>query len=154
MKEGYNNIIIRVVDEIFEDFAFMFQESLLKEDIPEIDENCIKTSIGFEGPVIGTVSLVVPETMCKVLAANLLGFDQEEILVPAKGIDALKEVLNIICSNIITSLYNEDLVFEYSVPKAVRIDKEEWLKIVEKPEVLTFMMDDFPVLVEFIESDI
>ena len=58
---------------------------------------------------------MVKETI-DVIARNLLGMDDDEDVSPIQRYDALKEILNMIAGNLLTSLFDEKLIFNLDVP--------------------------------------
>ena len=71
----------------------------------------------YSGGMTGSISLIVPDDVCPEIAANVLGKDPDDAIVAAQSADALKEVLNVLCGNILTAVAGESPVFDLSVPE-------------------------------------
>ncbi len=148
MQMGKEEIVSNVVIDVLEDLAFMFGEQVDKDEIPFTDSDYIQVAMTFSGPSKGQLSLTVPEDMSAVIASNILGMDLDESSVSENDYDALKEVLNVICGQIITSLEGEEPIFDLSVPENRSITPEEWKSLLNRPEALKFVVDDIPVLLD------
>lgn len=100
----------------------------------------------FTGHRCGTLGIVVPNDMCPVIAANILGMEVEDEEVVKRSFDALKEVLNVICGNLLTAMEGEEPVFDLTVPETRVISSTEWAGLKESDDALTFVVDEHPVV--------
>jgi hypothetical protein len=67
----------------------------------------------------GTLKFRCTRGFCVLLAANLLGIDADDDTATAQGEDAVKEFMNIVCGQFVTSVYGRDDVFNLSIPQIV-----------------------------------
>jgi len=146
MQESKEEIISNVVIDVLEELAFMFGEKVDKDELPKNGAGYIQVKMGFTGPQNGEISLTVPEGVSAEIASNILGVDLEEDEVKENNYDALKEVLNVICGQVLTSLEGEEPIFDLSVPENHAIGADEWGSMLNKAEVLGFIVDEIPVL--------
>ncbi|HNT33855.1 MAG TPA: chemotaxis protein CheX [bacterium] len=146
MNEEMTETLNRIVCDVFERMAFMFGEIVEKASLPSLQRTGYLAKMGFEGPICGSVSMAVAQSMCPVIAANVLGMDEDDEFVTEKSLDALKEMLNVICGQIVTSLAGDEPVFDLSVPQVVDIGADEWKSLMDQEESLAFIVDDEPVL--------
>ena len=135
--------------DVLEKLAFMFGEPTPKEDLPETAAKYIDVGMTFSGPMEGALALAVPEEMCKEIAANVLGMELEDELVRNQAIDALKEVLNVTCGHVLTSIAGDEPVFDLSVPVAREIEAVAWEEFLGDSETLAFIVDDCPAALRF-----
>jgi len=143
IKETLNEVVCNVLEQT----AFMFPEPAdLKDGISfdEYDFNLAKVSFG--GDRTGDVYLIVPTEFCSELAANMLGEDIEESDSGGKQNDALKEILNIIAGQLLTSLFGEKKIFSLSTPEVSELSKEEFFSLIEKNDYACSISDDYPVI--------
>ncbi len=128
MSQNNKDIISESIIEVFEKVAFLFPMPIEKEMQNEIEMNNVdNTSIGikFQGPVSGNIFVCLPNSLTLEIAANMLGIEENDDGVEQKSVDATKEILNIICGNVLPKIYGEEPVFQLSAPYAVDdIDKE------------------------------
>ncbi len=73
--------------------------------------------IEFIGPVQGKLCLRCEEVLAQALAANLLGTDHTDVQSQADAWDALAELLNVVCGNLVTELYDSQKPFSLSPPQ-------------------------------------
>ncbi len=106
--------IMQVVERTCEMLAFMFP--MLPDDDPPADEATAAVRVDFSGPVSGYLLVTAPRRMLPALASNMLGLEPDEIDECA-GVDALKELGNVICGNLLPALAGPEPVFRMSPPR-------------------------------------
>lgn len=96
----------------FEQMGFLFVEPASGED----DEAgpSATARVSFDGPLRGCVCLTVPESILPELAANMLG--QDDAPEPRLQRDALGEMANVICGNVVPVLGGPGAVFRLGRP--------------------------------------
>lgn len=135
---------------VLEQLAFMFAEPAAKDELPppaEEDAMCVR--MGFSGSLEGTLQLGIPLGICAELATNMLGMDLGHDEAAAKGLDAMKEVLNVTCGNILTELAGTEPVFTLSIPEATPLTAEAWEEFCGREDTLGYLVDETPVLLQF-----
>ena len=147
MEVNYKEMLNEVFTDICEKLAFMFTEIPDDEEFPEEILDPVKASMTFVGPFKGSLALVVPNEMCPEIAANVLGLDpDDEMMTESAANDALKEMLNVTCGHVLTSIAGEEPVFDLSVPEVSSLDKDAWKAIYDSPTTCALLVDDSPVL--------
>ena len=63
----------------------------------------IRSRIRFEGPRSGVISLILPDTLAKLMAKNFLGLEKEEAS-KSQAFDVAGELANIISGNLLPAL--------------------------------------------------
>lgn len=139
MKSDHKKILSDVFAEVIEKLAFMFSEEVEKEELTESSKNFIKAIMTFTGALTGTLTIVVSENMCSEIAVNILGMDQIE---KAQSCDALKEVLNVTCGNVLTELEGDKAIFELSVPTVSEINGTGMTTFLNKSDTIGLLVDD------------
>ncbi|KKM04439.1 hypothetical protein LCGC14_1764180 [marine sediment metagenome] len=104
-------ILYRVAEDVLASLAFMLP--MPPEEMSErSDENCSRTwaaSVGFTGHANGSVTLAVREEMLPQLAANMLGLPEGgPEASPQQQQDALAELANVICGNLLTEIWGAE----------------------------------------------
>jgi CheY-specific phosphatase CheX len=110
------------ISEVIENLTMMVVEE------PESCEGFVpqlKGDIEFTGPVNGSLSISCSEGLSQKLAANLLGIEQDNTETQASSWDALAELLNVVCGNLVTSLYDSSKPFNLSSPQINVIEPAE-----------------------------
>jgi hypothetical protein len=62
--------------------------------------------------------------------------------------DALKELLNTICGQFITSMFGDEPVFDLTVPETKIISLDEWQESVDSGNFLSLNVEDEPILIK------
>lgn len=75
--------------------------------------------VRFGGPVSGAFKLTVNSEMLPQLAANMLGLEDESASTPEEQNDALKELANVLCGNLLPAIAGTEPVFNVHVPVIV-----------------------------------
>jgi chemotaxis protein CheY-P-specific phosphatase CheC len=146
VSNAKREIISEVFVDIFEKLAFMFGDEAPKDEMPDPSGELVEASMRFTGYRCGTLGIVVPNDMCPVIAANILGMEVEDEEVVKRSFDALKEVLNVICGNLLTAMEGEEPVFDLTVPETRVVSSTEWAGLKESDDALTFVVDEHPVV--------
>ncbi len=117
-KLALNETIQKVADETFGELAFM----LIMPDFEDTADRQIVwgygASVEFTGPFSGRLFVSITSDMLEPLAANMLGLEPGE--APPEGVkvvDALKELLNVICGNLLPAIAGHEKIFNISGPE-------------------------------------
>ncbi len=100
--------------------ASTFEELVLLFPDPELtDEQSAEpvdaaVAVEFRGPLTGRLVLRVSSSLLPMIAANMLGEDQAQ--EPPLQRDALGEVANVVCGNLLPAVAGGEAVFKLSAP--------------------------------------
>jgi chemotaxis protein CheY-P-specific phosphatase CheC len=99
---------------VFEDLGFLLPSAEINEEQAAAQ---LQTAVSaeFSGPIQGMILLTLSGPVLPILTANMLG--EESPTTQAQEMDALKEVCNVICGNLLPSLINQDAVFDIHPPQ-------------------------------------
>lgn len=97
----------------FEELGFLYAEAELTEAQEEASVEAT-ARVRFTGPMTGQVEVRVAGGILGELAANMLG--QEKPPGPGTQRDALGELTNVICGNLLPALAGYRMVFDLSKP--------------------------------------
>ncbi|MFP4055027.1 MAG: response regulator [Phycisphaerae bacterium] len=111
----YDEVLQAVAEETMMSLAFMFAMPEAEAPEPDLDECCL-ACVDFEGPFEGTLFLRAPLGMLPELASNMLGLDDVEEVPVDHQRDALKELINVICGNLLPKIAGSEAVFKVSAP--------------------------------------
>jgi len=139
---------VGVISRILSESAFVFCDPLDEENRPDIGAwEAEGVSLDFGGNAHGTVWMYAGKGFLRSTAANMLGID-ESCYTPEKGVDALKEILNIIVGNLLTTVYGTEPIFDLSIPQALAADSitqrytnENAVWLTAEGEPLLFLME-------------
>lgn len=114
MNEAVQRALYRVTEEVLEQLAFIF--SFPEEDRPPIrGPEAIGARVSFDGPFAGALHLRVSRDIGPELAGNMLGVEAEET-TPEQRTDAVKELINVICGNLLPAIAGKRAVFNVDPP--------------------------------------
>jgi CheY-specific phosphatase CheX len=98
---------------IFEVFERMFYVFLEPAEKSQWDHQA-RVSIGFTGPLQGTIRAFFSRELSEMMVQNMLNLEGDEITEKIRE-DCLKEAVNMICGNFLRSL-DSSKVFDLSLP--------------------------------------
>ena len=146
MQTKEKDVLNDVFCSVLEKLAFMFGDPVEKEDLPEAGEKYLEARIDFAGVMSGDLTLAAPADICVEISANILGVDEDDVPAMGQSDDALRELLNITCGNLVTAMAGEEAVFDLSPPVVRPIDPDGWRMILDDEDTLAFDVDSNPVL--------
>jgi CheY-specific phosphatase CheX len=142
-------MLFAVVAEVLERQAFMFAtEGPPAEEVTAPDTS-LHAAMGFTGTVRGTMELAAPVELCTELTGNLLGLEPDDPAARADAADALKELLNVVCGQYLSTAYGSQPVFRLSIPSVVEIDATGWERLAAGDTALLLDVDGAPALVRY-----
>jgi len=114
-RAEFDETLHRVTANTFEALALMF---LVPEDEAPAStpEDEVSASVTFTGPCEGALVLSVADEIMPELAENMLGLEDGSDATLAHQEDALKELANVICGNLLPELAGTKAVFHISAP--------------------------------------
>jgi len=118
LKPIFNEIITKVAEETFGNLAFM----LTMPQDEDTDYSQVAwgygASVAFTGPFSGKLLISITSDMLGPMAENMLGMEPGE--KPPEGVeieDALIELLNVICGNLLPAIASNEVVFNIEGPE-------------------------------------
>lgn len=138
--------VVQVAAEVLEQQAFMFAEEVSKEDLETAEEAFNRISIAFTGPPSGGLCVTLPGDLSAELAVNILGVDDEDELEEGDAADAVKELVNVICGQLLTSMFGTETVFQLTIPTVEELDRAGWEAAKADGEAIGLSIDDSPAL--------
>lgn len=114
MSQPLATPLLRATTATFENLALLASEPA--ESWPDTLEPLASASVVFAGASRGRLDLIVSRSLLPVIAGNMLGV--EHASDPALQEDALGELANVICGNILADLDNARVEVRISPPAA------------------------------------
>jgi len=147
MNDERKELLSRVFMDVLEQMAFMFGDTASADDFREISCEILLARMEFHGAMHGSLQLAVPLHMCPELAANFLGTEPEDAEEPRIYRDALKELLNVTCGNVLTSFAGEEPVFDLTVPEVTDLAPDDRELFAQDGSSVFFLVDEHPVAI-------
>jgi CheY-specific phosphatase CheX len=125
MSAATDGRLAEVTIDTLEKLAFMFASPL--EAPPEVAEpDLVTVRVEFGGEFAGGMEVSLSGPVLAELAANMLGEMDGEPLAPDAQLDALKELANVVCGNMLPALGGDAAEFNIQAPCAVPADRPAW----------------------------
>lgn len=132
-----------VFSEVLANLAFMFTDS--EPGDPVLEGTWLETTISYHGPHQGSLHLRCTRAFTVLLAANLLGIDPDDEDAEAGADDAAKEFMNIVCGQLVTTVYGTEPVFNLSIPRSTPLEEPPDLYSEEVSTISTLWVEGHPV---------
>ncbi len=132
-----------VISDVFERFAFMFTEPVEDGELDIETKAVLGVKILFKGPFAGSLSMFAPLSFCITLAENVLGIDADE-LTREHAYDAIKELVNVTCGELLVTIAGKRCVFDLSVPSIDKVETSTLNSMLKEPGVVPMLVDDEP----------
>lgn len=117
--------LAEVTADTLEKLAFLFASPM--DTPPSLEEHALSTvQVGFAGAYAGGLELSLSKPALAELAANMLGVMEGEPLGEEQQQDALKELANVICGNILPVLAGDTAEFSIDAPVSVPAERPAW----------------------------
>ena len=153
MPEPLEQAAVNAATYVMETAAFMTIWTWSEEDgdLPPPD---IAATMTFEGARQGRLTLRIASRVLPRLSQNMLGDFEVDESASDKGQDALKEVLNMICGNLLTAWYGHAPVFKLHPPEIT--SAKEYGKAAHPPDInMKFCIENTLCILEArIEGDL
>jgi len=139
-KEQIKETLYNVAENVLEKLAFIF--SFPEDERDQMDyTTAVATRVSFAGPFSGSLVMAVAAEALPELAGNMLGIDEDEETTTEQQHDALKELINVVCGNLLPAISGKQSVFNVNTPEIV-------------PEGESIIKDDRPQPVSVAKMDI
>ena len=132
--------------EVVEQLTFMFGESVPKSELELDGVQFTLAQMRFNGDLPGVLSVAVPSEITAEIAANILGLEVEDIESEEMKLDALGEVLNVVCGHVIMALVGTESNFKLDSPEVQIVTEDRCNEMVLDDNFTGFILDDSPVL--------
>lgn len=117
MNESYEQAVLDAACHVFETSAFL---TVLPHEVgPDLPQPDSCATMTFKGPVEGRVSMRVAAEVLDTIVDNLLEMQSDPDEQARRRNDVLKEMLNMLCGNLLTLHYGSNPVFDLSPPEVL-----------------------------------
>ena len=125
MTEAADGRLAEVTADTLEKLAFLFATPM-DAPTPIDDARLTTVRVAFAGAFAGGVELSLSGPVLDELAVNMLGADDGEPIAPEARLDALKELVNVVCGNLLPILGGGEAVFNIQAPVVVPDESAGW----------------------------
>jgi len=129
-------ILFETAQRIFEEAAFAFVDYPSEEECDMSDDKSISCMVGFSGPFTGRMIITSSEALARTVAANMMGVEEDDEDSEKKCKDALGEILNMICGNLLPAIAGTKVEFRIGAPTEISQEEKSRLVNEHSPELL------------------
>jgi len=147
MIATYKDAAGQALCETLSKLAFIFADPQDPDAPPTEPQRGLLARLTFRGSVQGTLEMALTAPLGTEIAANILGCEPDDEEAEKASIDSVKEVLNVMCGQILPQLYGEDNLFDLSAPEIQEIDLTKWCEMQRDEKTARYQIDEKPVLV-------
>ena len=140
-----------IFSEVLANLAFMFTEEPTEEAVA--DTTWLETAISYDGPHRGTLRFRCTKEFTVHLAANLLGAELEAAEAETGAVDAVKELVNILCGQFVTSVHGTNEVYDLSIPRISELPEAPDMTLGDGPTLATLGVDGHQVQLAYDPQD-
>ena len=127
--EHYDEILFQTAQETLESLAFLFSFSG-EENEDVFADSQFSAHVIFTGHFSGQLLLCISKSILSELVQNMLGIEGDEKISIEKMHDGLKELLNVVCGNLLPALAGKQEIFHIAVPTIIPL--EEYKELIQK----------------------
>ncbi|MCB0317547.1 MAG: chemotaxis protein CheX [Bdellovibrionales bacterium] len=144
--DNFKEVIEKITTRILEDWGMMMLENAdVNQDIFDSESPFYLATIHFKGVVDGKYFILCQKDFMDSLASNLLGEDE---ITDTERKDALSEMANVLCGNMLTECYGDDTTFDLVLP-AIIDPTDEIVGEIFKKQTVCYLADEAPVAISF-----
>jgi CheY-specific phosphatase CheX len=114
MHTTWKTALLQAAVLTFEELCFLFPDTELEAEQQQAPVDAT-VCVHFQGPFDGSLQVTLCGQMLPTVAANMLGDDDAP--APAQQLDALGEIANVICGNLLPHIAAPHAVFQLDAPQ-------------------------------------
>ncbi|MBN2329094.1 MAG: chemotaxis protein CheX [Candidatus Omnitrophica bacterium] len=149
MTDQVQETLVQVLESMLEQYAFAFCELAPKNELETEEVDFVHSLLTFTGSRTGEIALTMPAELCEEIAGNILGGEMDNGELSEYAQDSLKELLNIYAGNVLTSLYGDEVSFDFDAPEIRNLDRIGWQSLIDDPLTIGVLVEDTPALLRF-----
>jgi two-component system, chemotaxis family, chemotaxis protein CheY len=111
------------------------------------EDRYVQAQMSFRGRMCGSMTLLAPHELCREMAANALGIDEDDPRSSDGAADTLGEVLNMTCGLLVNSGDSPN-ASDLTPPTIVAATASEWERVAASPTAIGFAVEGRPVLLQ------
>lgn len=133
MPDLQNTLLVETLMEALETMAFV--PLMPAEGETPTPAEARRVHIDFARPEPGSLELIAPAGLGRLLAANILGTGPDDPEAASRGDDALRELLNITCGTLLRRCADSGQTPQMGLPVAQPCNAEQWQAFLHEPDV-------------------
>lgn len=140
MQEKLSRVLFTVAEDVLGKLAFVF--CFPDDERAPIDRaSSVGIQVSFSGPFSGHIDIFITRDALPEIAGNMLGVEMEETS-ETEQMDALKEIGNVICGNLLPEIAGPDAVFNVGSPETIDISAHPSLEAAPPLAMMKLSLED------------
>ncbi len=132
---------------VLEKYAFVFADAAEVAEAVE-PANVLLANVAFGGAATGELQVAMPMELAAEIASNVLGSDPSEV-TPLLLKDAVGELANVLCGNMLKALTAPDKIFDLQPPAVSAASQADWKALISSSQTVALDCDGQFVLLQF-----
>ncbi len=145
--------LVTTLSEVFAGLAFMSVSDDAADARDAAGDRWIEAAIAYSGAARGSLRMRCPWSFALELAGNLLSVHPNDPQIELKAVDAAKELLNILCGRVLTTVYGDKPIFDLTPPTAQYMAAAPALADANNDSTL-LLVEGWPVHIVFAGSEL
>lgn len=146
MREQTAGFLESAFNEILANFAFLFGDRVDAAGLVAEEDEFLHAWIDILSNGKSHLDVVVPASLGCVIAANVLGIEEDDPLASQRAEDCLRELVNVLCGNLRVLMTQQSKTFEAAIPQSRKISADEWKAAKDCTNSLAFLIEDRPLI--------
>ncbi|MBI4719466.1 MAG: chemotaxis protein CheX [Planctomycetes bacterium] len=144
-------MLTRIFSEVLANLAFLFPEPA--SEPAGAEGPWLESTIAYEGTHRGMLKLVCTDAFAALLAENLLGAPSGDTPLRGRMEDAIKELMNIVCGQLMTAAFGAQEMFNLGIPEIKAVAVLESRRSGLEVHRISFVVEELPVHLTWAEVD-
>ncbi len=120
LSQTHRQILFNTVEKVLEEAAFALVDAPDEEQDGECaPEAEIASAVEFSGFFAGATAMIAPASLARMFAANMMGLEEDDPEADGKMSDALGELMNMVCGNLLPQIAGRRPEFEILAPRPI-----------------------------------
>lgn len=115
----HSEALAQVAAQTLEQLAFIFSFADDSAAADGCGDDAIGAQVTFTGPLSGEILMFISRAALPELASNMLGLEEGDTPPDDQQKDALGEVLNVVCGNLLPRIGGREAVFDLQPPAII-----------------------------------
>jgi len=130
----------KAVVSVLKDMAATCAEMAESGDVPRFDRPLVHAHIAFDGHRSGELGLLMDPEFAAEIASRMLGMDCGESLLQETVLDAVKELLNVVCGQFLTLRFGDEQSFSLGVPQVFTLSAQACNILLSQSPMMLFQV--------------
>jgi len=139
MEQQLKSLLTQVANDTLEKLAFLFAVPD-NERVDDGPDPMVVGRVAFNGYFDGSLLMRISSSVVAELAGNMLGLDDGAEISDVQQLDALKEIINVICGNVLPAVAGDQVEFNIDAPEILSQKDAKDMSMTGRPACIVRLM--------------